>query len=240
MDKIIQTICAVLAGIAGFLWGGMDGLLYALVSFMILDYITGCLVAIVKKELSSKIGFKGIAKKVLIMALVAVGHILDTHILGGGAFCRSAVIGFYIANEGISILENAGELGIPLPKKLIAVLKQMSNYHFTCIAEKSFYVLNSSGTWVSSSEDSTSTLSTTSLNRPVSLTSNKPVTLSNKPVTLSPDVSESNTSDSEGIADDVKESGGTGEIMEETPETETLESNEVTEDAEPLRNTESE
>lgn len=126
MDKIIQTICAVIAGIAGFLWGGMDGLLYALISFMILDYITGCLVAIVKKELSSKIGFKGIAKKVLIMALVAVGHILDTHILGG-AFCRSAVIGFYIANEGISILENAGELGIPLPKKLIAVLKQLKS-----------------------------------------------------------------------------------------------------------------
>ena len=127
MDKLIQTISAVAAGIAGFLWGGMDGLLYALVSFMILDYITGCFVAIVQKELSSKIGFKGIAKKVLIMALVAVGHILDTHIPGGGAFCRSAVIGFYIANEGISILENAGELGIPLPKKLIAVLKQLKS-----------------------------------------------------------------------------------------------------------------
>lgn len=127
MDKLIQTTAAILAGIASFLWGGMDGLLYALISFMILDYITGCLVAIVKKELSSKIGFKGIAKKVLIMALVAVGHILDTHILGGGAFCRSAVIGFYIANEGISILENAGELGIPLPKKLIAVLKQLKS-----------------------------------------------------------------------------------------------------------------
>lgn len=115
----------------------------------------------------------------------------------------------------------------------------ISNYHFTfgsiayCIAEKSFYVLNSSGTWVSSSEDSANTLSTTSLNRPVSLTSNKPVT-------LSPNVSESDTSDSEGITDDVKESEGTGEIMEEIPETETLESKEVTEDVEPLRNTESE
>lgn len=117
----------------------------------------------------------------------------------------------------------------------------MSNYHFTfgsiayAIAEKSFYVLNSSGTWVSSSEDDTSasTLSTTSLNRSVSLTSNKPVT-------LSPNVSESDTSDSEGIADDVKESEGTGEIMEEIPKTETLESKEVTEDAEPLRNSESE
>ena len=120
-------------------------------------------------------------------------------------------------------------------------IEGMSNYHFTfgsiayCIAEKSFYVLNSSGTWVSSSEDDTSasTLSTTSLNRSVSLTSNKLVT-------LSPDVSESDTSDSEGVTDDVKESEVTSEIMEEIPETETLESKEVTEDAEPLRNTESE
>lgn len=129
------------------------------------------------------------------------------------------------------IADSASELSI----------EGMSNYHFTfgsiayCIAEKSFYVLNSSGTWVSSSEDDTSarTLSTTSLNRPVSLTSNKPIT-------LSPDVSESNTNDSEGVTDDVKESEGTGEIMEEIPETETLESKEVNKDAEPLRNTESE
>lgn len=115
----------------------------------------------------------------------------------------------------------------------------MSNYHFTfgsiayCIAEKSFYVLNSSGTWVSSSEDSTSALSTTSLNRPSGL-------MSTKPITLSPDVTESDTGDSEGITDDIKESEGTGEIMEEIPETETLESKEVTEDVEPLRNSESE
>lgn len=127
------------------------------------------------------------------------------------------------------IADSASELSI----------EGMSNYHFTfgsiayCIAEKSFYVLNSSGTWVSSSEDSASTLSTTSLNRPSGL-------MSAKPVTLSPDVSESDTNDSEGITDDIKESEGTGEIMEEIPETETLESKEVTEDAEPLRNTESE
>ena len=127
MSKLIQSIAAFLAGMASFLWGGVDGLLYALIAFMVLDYVTGVLVAIVQKELSSKVGFKGIAKKVIILALVAVGHILDVHILGGGAFCRSAVIGFYIANEGISILENAGELGIPLPKKLIAVLKQLKD-----------------------------------------------------------------------------------------------------------------
>lgn len=127
VSKLIQSVSAFLAGMASFLWGGVDGLLYALIAFMVLDYITGVLVAIAKHELSSEIGFKGIAKKVLIMALVAVGHILDAYVLGGGAFCRSAVIGFYIANEGISILENAGELGIPLPKKLIAVLKQLKS-----------------------------------------------------------------------------------------------------------------
>lgn len=127
MSKLIQSIFAVLSAICGFCFGAMDGLLYALITFMILDYITGCLVAIVQKELSSKVGFKGIAKKVIILALVAVGHILDIHVLSGGAVCRSAVIGFYLANEGISILENAGELGIPLPKKLIAVLKQLKS-----------------------------------------------------------------------------------------------------------------
>lgn len=99
--------------------------MYALIAFMALDYLTGVLVAAAQKELSSKVGFKGIAKKVIILALVAVGHILDTHVLGGGAVCRSAVSGFYIANEGISILENAAELGLPLPKKLIDVLKQL-------------------------------------------------------------------------------------------------------------------
>jgi toxin secretion/phage lysis holin len=125
--KIIQTIAAVLSGVCGFLWGQLDGLLYALVAFMIIDYVSGVIVAVFRRELSSEVGFKGIAKKVLIMGLVAVGHILDTHILGGGAVCRSAVIGFYIANEGISILENSAKLGLPLPKKLIAVLKQLKD-----------------------------------------------------------------------------------------------------------------
>ncbi len=125
MNKIIQLITAIGAAVCGFLFGRMDGLMYALIAFMALDYLTGVLVAAAQKELSSKVGFKGIAKKVIILALVAVGHILDTHVLGGGAVCRSAVSGFYIANEGISILENAAELGLPLPKKLIDVLKQL-------------------------------------------------------------------------------------------------------------------
>ena len=125
MNKIIQLSTAIGAAVCGFLFGRMDGLMYALIAFMALDYLTGVLVAAAQKELSSKVGFKGIAKKVIILALVAVGHILDTHVLGGGAVCRSAVSGFYIANEGISILENAAELGLPLPKKLIDVLKQL-------------------------------------------------------------------------------------------------------------------
>lgn len=127
MEKIIQTITALIAGICGFLWGDLDGLLYALISFIVFDYISGVLVAIVQKKLSSEVGFKGIAKKVFILMLVAVGHILDMYILGGGAVLRSMVIGFYIANEGISILENAAKLGLPLPKKLIAVLEQLKN-----------------------------------------------------------------------------------------------------------------
>lgn len=127
MDKIINIISASICGVCGFLWGQADGLLYALIAFMTIDYITGVIVACLGHRLSSEVGFKGIAKKVLILLLVAVGHLLDAHILGGGAVCRSAVIGFYIANEGISILENCGAIGIPLPKKLLDVLKQLKN-----------------------------------------------------------------------------------------------------------------
>ena len=127
MDKCIQTITAAICGIFGFLYGKADGLIYALLAFIILDYVTGLTVACVNKNLSSEVGFKGIAKKVVILLLVAVGHMLDVYILGDGAVCRSTVIGFYLANEGISILENAGNLGIPLPKKLVSVLEQLKN-----------------------------------------------------------------------------------------------------------------
>lgn len=125
MDKAVNMISAGIFAVCGFLWGQMDGLLYALLAFMVLDYITGLISAYIAKKLSSKVGFTGIAKKVFIMVLVAVGHILDVHVLGGGAVCRSAVIGFYIANEGISILENAGKIGLPLPEKLLDVLEQL-------------------------------------------------------------------------------------------------------------------
>ncbi len=127
MDRIVQIVTGSICAICGFVWGELNGLLLALIAFMVLDYITGLSVAVVKKELSSAVGFKGIFKKVLILILVGVGNILDVHVLGEGSVCRSAVIGFYLANEGISILENAGKLGLPLPKKLIDILKQLKS-----------------------------------------------------------------------------------------------------------------
>lgn len=126
MEKnVIQCVTAFLTAVCGFMWGEFDGLLYALLGFIIMDYVSGVICAVVSKQLSSEVGAKGIAKKVLILFLVGVGHILDVNVIGGGNVCRSAVIGFYLANEGISILENAAYLGLPLPKKLIAVLKQL-------------------------------------------------------------------------------------------------------------------
>lgn len=127
MDRIAQIITGSICALCGFVWGELNGLLLALIAFMVLDYITGLSVAVVKKELSSAVGFKGIFKKVIILILVGVGNILDVHVLGEGSVCRSAVIGFYLANEGISILENAGKLGLPLPKKLVEILQQLKS-----------------------------------------------------------------------------------------------------------------
>lgn len=127
MEKFIQRFMAFLCAMAGFMWGKADGLLYALITFMILDYITGVISAYVHKQVSSTMGFIGIVKKVFIMLLVAVAHIMDTQVIGDGNVCRSAVIGFYISNEGISILENAVTMGLPLPKKLVDILIEIRN-----------------------------------------------------------------------------------------------------------------
>jgi toxin secretion/phage lysis holin len=126
VEKFFDTIFAGLGAILGFMYGGLDGMLYALLAFMAVDYITGVLVAIAKKKLSSEVGFKGISKKVLILALVGVAHIVDSQLIKTGAALRTATIFFYISNEGISILENAGKLGLPMPKKLVEVLKQLN------------------------------------------------------------------------------------------------------------------
>ena len=124
----IQVAFAAIGAFLGLFLGGMDGFLYALIVFVVLDYITGVFCAIIEKELCSEIGAKGIFKKVLVFVLVGIAHILDTRVLGSsgesGAL-RTAVIFFYLSNEGISILENSSRIGLPIPEKLKDILKQL-------------------------------------------------------------------------------------------------------------------
>ena len=121
----IQLIFTAIGGWLGWFLGGCDGLLYALIAFVVIDYITGVMCAVIDHNLSSEIGAKGIFKKVLIFLLVGIGHIIDTHVIGTGSVLRTAVIFFYISNEGVSLLENAAHLGLPVPEKLKAVLEQL-------------------------------------------------------------------------------------------------------------------
>ena len=121
----IQVIFAAIGGWLGWFLGGCDGLLIALLAFVAIDYITGVMCAIVDKKLSSAVGFKGIFKKILIFALVGMGHILDTMVIGTGSVLRTAIIFFYLSNEGISLIENAGHLGLPIPAKMKTVLEQL-------------------------------------------------------------------------------------------------------------------
>ena len=120
-----QLAITAIGGWLGWVLGGWDGFLYALVVFVVTDYLTGLMAAAVEKKLSSEIGFKGIFRKVLIFMLVGIGHMLDTRVIGDGSVLRTAVIFFYISNEGISIIENAGRIGLPIPQKLKAVLEQL-------------------------------------------------------------------------------------------------------------------
>lgn len=122
-----QYAFAALGGAVGAVMGGFDGFLYALIVFVVVDYLTGVMVAILDKKLSSEVGFHGIFKKVVIFALVAVGHIVDTYVIQNGSVIRTAVIFFYLSNEGISILENASVLGLPVPQKLKDVLEQLKD-----------------------------------------------------------------------------------------------------------------
>ena len=121
----IQATLAAAGGWLGWALGGMDGFLYALIAFVVADYVTGVMRAILDKKLSSAVGARGIFKKVLIFVLVAIGHTLDTRLLGSGAAIRTAVIFFYISNEGVSLLENAAAIGLPVPGKLKDVLSQL-------------------------------------------------------------------------------------------------------------------
>ena len=127
MKTYILTTFATIGGFLGWFLGDFDGFLYALVIFVMCDYITGIMRAIVNKRLSSAIGFKGIFRKVLIFALVGIANIADVHILGQGEIVRTAVIFFYLSNEGISLLENASYLGLPIPQKLKEILIQLHN-----------------------------------------------------------------------------------------------------------------
>ena len=111
--------------IIGFFLGGADGLIKALIVFAIVDYITGVAAAAIEHKLNSEIGFKGITKKLLLFCIVGVAHVLDVYVLGTGAVCRSAVVLFYIANEGLSIIENVARCGLPIPDKLKIILEQL-------------------------------------------------------------------------------------------------------------------
>lgn len=127
MNDVLKSIVSGIIGVAGFLIGEFDGLYKALLVLIIADYITGVIVAIVKKQLSSEVGAKGIAKKILMLIVVAVANVLDVQIIGGGAGLRNITIIFYAANEVISLLENTGKLGVPYPPKLLDVLEQLKN-----------------------------------------------------------------------------------------------------------------
>ena len=121
----IQIAITALGGWLGYFLGGLDGMMIALIVMMTLDYVTGVMCAIADKKLSSSVGFKGICKKVLIIMLVGVAHVVDLHVVGTGDALRSAVVCFYLSNEGVSMLENAAHLGLPVPDKLKGILAQL-------------------------------------------------------------------------------------------------------------------
>ena len=123
--NVIQMVFTGVGGWLGYFLGGYDGLLYALIVFMVMDYITGVMCAVSDKKLSSAVGFKGICRKVLILMLVGIANLLDVQVIGTGSVLRTAVIFFYLSNEGVSLLENAAHLGLPIPEKLKAVLAQL-------------------------------------------------------------------------------------------------------------------
>lgn len=125
MSDIIKYILAGVVGLGAFLFGDCTGLFWALIALIITDYITGVIVAVVQKKLSSSVGAKGIAKKVFMFAIVIVANLIDVYIIKNGCLMKNITILFYISNECISIVENGSKLGVPFPKKLIAVLEQL-------------------------------------------------------------------------------------------------------------------
>ncbi|ABX43302.1 phage holin family protein [Lachnoclostridium phytofermentans] len=131
MEKFItglQYIISLLGAFLGWFLGGVDGFMTALIWFVVVDYLTGVMVAIIEKKLSSKVGFRGIFKKVIIFCLVGISNILDIYVIKTGSAIRLAVISFYIYNEGVSILENISVIGLPVPEKLKDALIQVGNH----------------------------------------------------------------------------------------------------------------
>lgn len=124
--NLIQTVFAAIGGYIGWFLGGVDGFMYALITFVVIDYVTGLMVAVLERKLSSEVGFRGIFKKVMIFTLVGIGNIIDVHLIQNGSAIRTAVIFFYVSNEGISIIENSAKIGLPIPQKLKDILKQLN------------------------------------------------------------------------------------------------------------------
>ena len=123
--NLCQFLFTAAGGWLGYFLVGCDGLLLALVLFAVADYITGVMCAVADKKLSSEVGFKGICRKVIIFMLVGIAHIIDVNVIATGSVLRTAVIFFYLSNEGVSLLENAAHLGLPIPEKLKIVLEQL-------------------------------------------------------------------------------------------------------------------
>ncbi|SHF33537.1 toxin secretion/phage lysis holin [Caloramator proteoclasticus DSM 10124] len=125
-NNTIQLISATIGGYIGYFLGGIDGFMYALLTFVVIDYVTGLMVAVLERKLSSEVGFRGIFKKILIFVMVGIGNIIDTNLIKSGSAVRTAVIFFYISNEGISIIENSSKIGLPIPQKLREILGQIN------------------------------------------------------------------------------------------------------------------
>ena len=125
MDNILKNILAGVCTVLSFLFGDMEGLMIALIALIILDYISGVIAAAVEKRLSSEAGAKGIAKTIFMLLIVALANIVDINVIGDGHVLKTVTVVFYICNECISLIENAGRIGVPVPKKLLDVLEQL-------------------------------------------------------------------------------------------------------------------
>lgn len=121
-----KSFCAILGVVIGWFFGEVNSLVYVLLAFMIIDYITGVICAVKDKQVSSKIGFLGVTRKLLIIVLVGIGNVIDYYVIGSGSTLKTMLILFYLSNEGISILENMTKLGLPIPEKLKTILLQIN------------------------------------------------------------------------------------------------------------------